>query len=142
MWIRLPIEFKGIWISHKHGGFTVSLQDRLSPSYPKDTLFEYYQQDPYLSSFKASRKPHQHADPVWISKGVLEEMYGEIELVLVDDEEWKDAYRALDTPDEKSLLIFTKEHVITLGECDGAEFFIALPRSPEIILKYKLKHSK
>ena len=122
-WIVLPVEFKGIWYSPSYGGFSVYLRDRFSPDYPPDRLNEELKK---AGRWELVRKDHKYANPKWMSKEELEEKYGKIEVILVNKEKWEsdDHY----PPNENNLLIFTDKYVVTMGEYDGLEYFIALPR--------------
>jgi hypothetical protein len=113
VWIPLPVEFKGIWYSPEFGGFHISLRDRFNPSYP-----------PAM---------HKYAKPTWMSREKFEEKYGKVEIILVNMETWNsnDDF----TPDEKDLLIFTDQYVVTMDEYDGWEGFIALPRDYRKLLR-------
>jgi hypothetical protein len=77
-WIHLPIEFNGIWINSDYGGWSVTFRERF---------------DPNLSFEKVSR----FSKPKWVSREELEERYGRVEMVIVDDEKWNSNYD--DTPD-------------------------------------------
>ena len=124
-WIKLPVEFKGIWISPQYGGFHVTLRDRFNPEYPPDRLYESFEKK---GEYLLIRR-HAHAKPTWITRKVFEEEFGKVELVLVDKEKWND----LDwyhTPGNRELLIYTEKYVVSLAEYDGWEEFIALPRNP------------
>jgi hypothetical protein len=106
-WIPLPVEFKGIWYSPDYGGFNILLKHRFNPSRPPGK--------------------HEFAKPTWMSREEFEERFGRVEVILVNGETWNsdDEY----TPDEKDLLIFTDQYVVTMDEYDGWERFVALPRN-------------
>jgi len=121
-WIKLPVEFKGIWYSPCHGGFGVYLRDRFNPAFPPDRLNEELRKtDPRLAG-----RDHDCAKPTWVSKEEFEREFGRVEAVLVSQEKW--GSDDLSVPSEADLLIFTDRYVVALDEYDGYEAFKALPR--------------
>jgi hypothetical protein len=128
----LPVEFKGIWYSPCFGGFEISLSDRFNPQFPPDRLHEQLMKThPEMVEYK---KPHDCAEPTWASREEFEKKYGKVEMVIVDEERWKDEEWFL-TPNENALLIFTDKYVVTIRDYDGAEYFIAMPRDYKQLLK-------
>jgi hypothetical protein len=127
---RLPVEFQGIWISKQFGGFHPPLIERFKPEMPRDLLYEKMkQQYPDMA-----KKPHEYANPKWISKEEFEKKYGKVEAVYVAPNptafelgrakvEWNNYFL-------EQILIWTDKFVVTLEEYDGAEYFTALPRNP------------
>jgi hypothetical protein len=131
VWIELPVEFRGMWYNPEFGGFSVFLKDRFNPDNPPDRLLEALRK--YGETEFPQKREHEYANPTWISRERFEQRYGRVEKVLVNKETWEsDNYS---TPDERDLLIFTEDYVVTLTEYDGYESFIALPRSYEKLLK-------
>ena len=127
-WIPLPIEFRGIWINQCYGAFYVSLSDRFKRRRPPDRMLPLLKQaDKHLKL--PPRKPHEYAAPTWIPRRELEETYGKIEKVLVNEEMWK-YDNSFSRPSEDEILIYTREYVITVRDYDGFEYFIGLPRNP------------
>ena len=130
-WIELPVKFLGIWYSPDWGGFHTYLKDRFYPSLPPDRLMEdlarHGEKHPIVD------KEHKFAKPTWINKKGFEKEFGKIEKILVNKEMWNGDFYS--TPDSDSLLIFTKDNVVTMGEYDGYEYFTSLPRSWKKLLK-------
>jgi len=123
-WIKLPVEFKGIWYSPAYGGFHIYLRDRFNPEYPPDRLREKLGSD-------AIFPPHFGADPRWISKEKFEKLFGKVEMIVVLAEDWySDNY---DTP-EDNLIIYTEKYIVTLTEYDGYESFSKVPRDWRFLL--------
>jgi hypothetical protein len=130
-WILLPVEFKGIWFSPRHGGFRVYLRDRFNPAYPPDRLRADMMKDyPDL----APKKDHDAANPLWMSREVFEKLFGKVEAVIVDEEAWNsDEY---DIP-TRSLIFYTEHYVVVLREYDGYEYFLGVPRDWRKMLEIK-----
>jgi hypothetical protein len=136
-WIPLPVKFKGIWYSPMVGCFNITLKDRFNPDFPPDRLYEELIKDkssghPWI--VLKYRKPHEYAEPLWMSKRRFEEKYGKVEAILVDEEKWDDEEWYY-TPDEGVLLIFTDKYVVAMKNHEGFESFIALPRDYKQLLE-------
>jgi len=124
-WIKLPVEFKGIWYSPTYGGFSVYLRDRFNPEFPPDRLYEETKDKPPFLP------PHFGAEPTWISKEEFEKEFGKIEVILVWSEDW---YSNNHYPPTDSLIIYTEKYIVTLVEYDGNESFYAVPRDWRMLL--------
>ncbi|NHV05816.1 MAG: hypothetical protein HA495_00570 [Thaumarchaeota archaeon] len=135
-WIELPVKFKGIWYSPKQGGFFIFLRDRFSQKYPPDRNYEALQKTHLYK--KRLFKQHEHASPMWIPRRVFEANFGKVEKILVNKGIWK-SNEDYTTPNENTLLIFTKDSVITMVANKGSEWFIRLPRDWKKLLKKKVK---
>ena len=135
-WIELPVKFKGIWYSPDYGGFEIYLSDRFNPSFPPDRLVEALKKHEDKHPFV--NKEHEHASPTWMSKQEFEKEFGKVEKILVNKKAWSSD--SLITPDDKHLLIFTKDNVVTMGEYDGYEYFVALPRNWKKLLKRRTRN--
>jgi hypothetical protein len=130
-WIKLPVEFLGIWYSPEFGGFNIYLRDRFNPAFPPDRLNEWFKRnDP-----RFVRKDHEGAEPIWLTREGFEHVYGKVEAILVNEETWNSA--RFTTPTNEDLLFFTPEYVVTMTEYDGAEAFLSLPRDWRRLLEVK-----
>jgi hypothetical protein len=123
-WIKLPVEFMGIWYSPTYGGFSVYLRDRFNPEFPPDRLHEELGRDAFLP-------PHYGAKPTWVSKEEFEKEFGKVEIILVWSEDW---YSNNHYPPTDSLIIYTEKYIVTLTEYDGNESFYAVPRDWRLLL--------
>jgi hypothetical protein len=116
----LSTNFKGIWISPKYGGFNPKKIDRFKPELPADQLYENIIKKSGEFASPPTR-PHQYAEPQWITKEEFEKEYGKVEYIRIKD---PNDYTIYD------IIIWTDKYVITLSEYDGYEYFVVLPRNP------------
>jgi hypothetical protein len=99
-WMLLPFEFKGMWLHAGYGDPFTTLSRRFDPT---TLVGEAW---------------------VWYAREMFERFYGKVEAVLVDADEW-DRLTIYITP---HVLIYTKRYVVIIGDYDGYERFIAVPR--------------